>query len=484
MLNPTLVSPIGKAIETAALRAFEDRLLGDIILPSDHRFESARRLWSRMPDPRRPGAIVRCAAPVDVVRTIDFARNNQLEVAVRAGGHSFAADSLCDGGMLIDLSPMRGIRVDSVKRVARAKAGLMAGEFDQATQALGLATVLGECTGVGVSGYTLGGGLGRLMGQYGAACDNLLCVELVDAEGEVFHASAHENEDLFWAIRGGGGNFGIVTSLEYQLYPVHHILSGTLTYPISDTRAVLTFLNDYMINAPDELDVIIDIGNQGLMMSAPAVMEPIVNLTVSYCGDLARGEAALKPLRSFRKPAVDRIRARTYLQAQAFADIRPLVEFASTGGCMALETGFIERLGEKIIDIIEAFSADAPPCFWIAAEHYLHGAICRPAPNHTAFALRQPGYTSRIFSAWRDSNQGDVSIKWVKDLSAALEPFGNDKLYLNYLTEGLGEQGVRTAYATNYERLAMLKSKYDPTNFFHSNRNIHPRATGREGSEH
>jgi FAD/FMN-containing dehydrogenase len=208
MLNPTLVSTVGKAIETAALRAFEDRLLGDIILPSDRRYESARRLWNKMPDPRHPGAIVRCAAPVDVVRAIDFARNNDLEVAVRAGGHSFAADSLCDGGIVIDVSSMKTIRVDSARRVARAEAGLTAGEFDQATQALGLATVLGECTRVGVAGYTLGGGLGRLMGQYGAACDNLLCVELVDAEGEVLRASADENEDLFWAIRGGGGNFG------------------------------------------------------------------------------------------------------------------------------------------------------------------------------------------------------------------------------------------------------------------------------------
>jgi hypothetical protein len=232
-----------------------------------------------------------------------------------------------------------------------------------------------------------------------------------------------------------------------------------------------------MMSAPDELDVIIDIGNQGLMMSAPAVMEPIVNLTVSYCGDLAKGEAALKPLRSFRKPAADRIRAKTYLQAQAFADIRPLVEFGSTGGYMVLETGFIERLGEKVIDVIEAFSVEAPPCFWIAAEHYLHGAICRPAPDLTAFALRHPGYTSRIFSAWRDPNQADVSIKWVKDLAAALEPFGNSKLYLNYLTKGLGDRGVRTAYGRNYERLAVLKSKYDPTNFLRSNRNIRPQVS-------
>jgi hypothetical protein len=229
-----------------------------------------------------------------------------------------------------------------------------------------------------------------------------------------------------------------------------------------------------MMNVPDELDIVIDIGNHGLMTFAPDVMQPIVNLAVSYCGDLAKGEAAVKPLRSFRNPIADTIGVMPYLEMQALSDIRPLAEFGSTGGSMALEGGFIGRLGVEAVDTITAFIAEAPSCFWITAEHYLHGAVCRPAPGHTAFGLRRSGYSSRIFSAWRDPNQADVSIAWVKRLSAALEPFAGGAMYVNYLTAGAGEGGVRVAYGANYERLAALKNNYDPTNFFISNRNIRP----------
>ena len=225
-----------------------------------------------------------------------------------------------------------------------------------------------------------------------------MSVELVTADGEVTGASADENPDLFWAIRGGGGNFGIVTSLEYQLHPIGQILSGNLTYPISDLRAVLTFLDEYMMSIPDELDMLVDIGNPAWMAGVNA--EPVVNLTASYCGDVQRGEAVLKPLRSFRKPAADGIRAMSYLEMQELVDLRPLLSFCGSGGSTALETGFIERLGQEAIDRIEASIAEAPACFWVTADHYLHGAVLRPAPEHTAFALRRRA-PLRIFAAWR-----------------------------------------------------------------------------------
>jgi len=229
--------------------------------------------------------IVRCAVTADVVRSVEFARANELPIAVRAGGHSTSGDSFCDGGMVIDVSPMKGVEINAANRTVRADAGLTASELDRATQALGLATVLGECSAVGIAGYTLGGGLGRLMGKHGAACDNLLSVELVGANGKVIHANQEENADLFWAIRGGGGNFGIATSFEYRLHPATQVLGGTLTYPIADTRKVLTFLDEYMMTVPDEFDVVIDIGNNGVTAAAPGVTQPVISLLLSYCGE-------------------------------------------------------------------------------------------------------------------------------------------------------------------------------------------------------
>ena len=474
MLDTTLFSAAGKAIEEAAVRKFEASLLGDIILPGSERYEQARQHWIGITDPRRPGVIVRCAGTADVVRCIDFSRGNELAIAVRAGGHSAAGDSFCDGGMVIDLSGMKAIEIDTPRRVARGDAGLTVGEFDRATERFDLAAVLGECSSVGIAGYTLGGGLGRLMGKHGAACDNLTSVELVTADGKVVRASSNENGDLFWGVRGGGGNFGIVTSFEYQIHPMREVLGGVLRYPIADIREVLSFLDDYMMNVPDEFDLAVDIGNSGVMTFAPGVTEPIVNLAVSYCGDLAAGEKALKPLRSFGHPLADTIRAMPYIQMQALSDIRPLAELGLSGVPMVIESGFIERLGEEEINIIVASLAEAPSCFWITAEHYLHGAICRLAPDRTAFCLRRSGYTTRIFAAAREPSETDESLAWVQRLRATLEPFSGDALYVNYLSEGSGEAGVKTAYGCNYERLAALKRKYDPTNFFHSNRNISP----------
>ena len=294
-------------------------------------------LWTGLIDPRHPALIVRCSGESDVVRAISFARNNQITVAVRSAGHSLAGDSFCEGGMLIDISGMKRIEVDPVAGVARAQTGLTVGEFDHATQGFGLATVLGECSAVGISGFTLGGGLGRLMGKHGVACDNLVSAELVTAEGSLVRANAAENGDLFWGLQGGGGNFGVVTSLEYRLHPVGRILGGTLTYPISAIRDVLHFVDNYMTEVPDEFDIVVDIGNNGITALAPGIMEPIVNLAVSHCGDLQKGEAALRPLRSFRRPLSDSIRSMPYVAMQSLSDTRPLAEYGSSGASLYLE---------------------------------------------------------------------------------------------------------------------------------------------------
>ncbi|HEY2484907.1 MAG TPA: FAD-binding oxidoreductase [Candidatus Binataceae bacterium] len=476
MSQPKIISTIGRAIEAPALRKFKARVLGEVVLPGEERYERARRTWNGMIDPRHPAMIVRCIAPADVVRCVEFARANDLAIAVRAGGHSACGDSFCEGGLVIDVSGMKNVAVDAGSGTARADAGLTVGEFDRATEPLGLATVLGECASVGIAGYTLGGGLGRLMGKHGSGSDNLLSAELVDADCGAFRVSTEENEDLFWAIRGAGANFGIVTSLEYRLHRVGHCLAGSLTYPIADFREVLTFLDDYMMSVPDELDLVIDVGNPDLMTLAPRINRPIVNLSVSYCGDLQKGEEAIRPLRSFCRNIADSIRPMSYFEMQTLSNLLPLTEFVSSGGSIRMESGFIERLAPDLIETIAAFIAEPPPCVWLSIEHYLHGAVCLPAPAQSAFALRRPGYSSRILSAWRDPKQADVSAEWVQRLDCALKPFAAGAMYLNYLTNAAGDAGVRTAYGANYDRLAELKSKYDPTNFFNSNRNIQPAA--------
>jgi hypothetical protein len=474
--NAKIASLNGKFIEDPTVRTFERHLLGEILHSDEECYEAARRVWSGMIDPRHPAMIVRCATAADVARSVEFARSNEIAVAVRGGGHSLTGDSFCDGGMVIDLSGMKKIEVDRTRCVARADAGLTAGEFDLATKAFGLASVMGECSSVGIAGFTLGGGLGRLMGRYGAACDNLLSAELVGADGMFLRASADENADLFWAIRGGGGNFGIATSFEYRLHHVDQVLIGALMYPVSATREVLTFLDEFMMSIPDEMEISVDIGNTSMTAWAPGVTLPVISLGVSFCGSIKQGQAALRPLRRFRKPLADTIRVMPYYDSQGVFDLRPLTNFVSAGGCVAIEGGFIERIGDEAIDVIVAAIAEAPDLYWISADHYMHGAICRYTSDHMAFALRCPGYCSRVFSAWRKPAQGDMATTWVKRLSAVLEPFSGGAAYLNYLTQRDSYKGVQVAYGSNLKRLALLKSKYDPTNFFNSNRNIRPAA--------
>jgi hypothetical protein len=477
MSEPRIISTSGRAIEAPALEKFKARVLGEVVLPGEARYERARRVWNGRVDPRHPAMIVRCATSADVVRSVEFARANELAIAVHAGGHSLCGDSFCDSGLVVDVSGMKNVAVDAAKCTARADAGLTAGEFDRATEPLGLATVLGECPSVGIAGYTLGGGLGRLMGKHGSGSDNLLAAELVDADSQVLRVSAEENEDLLWAIRGAGANFGVLTSLEYRLHRVGHGLAGSLSYPIEDFRELLTFLDDYMMNVPDELDLVIDVGNPDLMTLAPRINQPIVNLSVSYCGDLQSGEEAVKSLRSFRRNIADSIRPMSYFEMQTLSNLLPLTEFVSSGGSICIETGFVERLAPDLIETIAAFVAEPPPCVWLSIEHYLYGVVCLPAPAHSAFALRRPGYSSRILSAWRGPKHAGLSAEWVQRLNCALKPFAGGAMYLNYLTSAAGDAGVRTAYGANYDRLAELKSKYDPTNFFNSNRDIQPAAS-------
>jgi len=456
-------------VDPAAVRKLASRLRGQALLPGDEPYASACRDWAgRMP--LRPGLVVRCAATEDVVAAVNFAREHDLPLAVRAGGHGFRST---EGGVLVNLSGMTKVSVDAVQRVARADAGLTLGDLDSATRTSDMAAVLGECPSVGMAGFTLGGGLGRLMGQHGSACDNLLSADIVTADGRALHLSASDNADLFWGIRGGGGNFGIVTSFEHRLHPVAPVLSGVLQYPMSQAKAVLRFFGGYMQEAPDELDALIEIGS--VLQYAPDIRAPAVVINVCCCGNLTAAEQTLRPLRAFGPPAVDTIQPMPYFEAQTLgANLNLLLHHLRPKYSRSGINGFVTRLAEGAVEAVADHANRPPSDSWqIAFDHYLHGAICHVPETELAFSLRQGGYSFRLVAFQEGPGPAETAAAWVNSLNEALKAFCGGRMYLNYLTDQ-GEPGVRSALGVNYGRLAALKKQYDPTNFFRLNPNIPP----------
>src|SRR5713226_3732665 len=416
-----VISTTGRVVEEKAIQGLKASLRGELIRLGDESYESTRRVWNRKYD-KHPGLIVHCAEAADVIRAVDFARNHDLLVAVRGGGHSYAGHAICDGGMVIDLSRMRGIQVDPVRRIARTEAGLTVSEFDQATQAFGLATTPGECPSTGVAGLTLGGGFGFLMGKCGLSCDNLLSAEVVTADGRVLTASARENEDLFWGLRGGGGNFGVVTSLEYRLHPVSHVLGGMVTYPRSQAQEVLRFFREFTRTAPDELTAA-----AGVLADRPAGGGSAFCIVVCYCGDLQTGEEVLRPLRSFGRPEMDSIRPLPYVEIQSLLDAPPLQLSISWKGY------FLRELSDEAIDVIALHLAKAPSPFCTIWMDHLHGAVSRIGLGETAFSLRDAGYASWVQSLWEDSAQAGPSVEWVNNFWEAMQPFSTGGVYVHIL---------------------------------------------------
>jgi len=457
------------SIDKAAIRRFASRLHGQVLLPDDRNYLSACRDWTGQ-IPIRPGLLVRCASTEDVLASVNFARDNEVLPAVRGGGHGLRAT---EGGMLIDLSRMKKTQVNRSQRSVRSEPGVTVGELDKVTRAFGHAAVLGECSSVGISGFTLGGGLGRLMGEHGAAVDNLLFAEIVTADGKVLRASGTENEDVFWAIRGGGGNFGIVTSFEYRIHPVGQVFAGTLVYPISKAEMVFRFFGNYMATAPDQLDALIEIG-KGILLYAPNGNVPTVAITVCCGGDLRAAERALRPLRSFGSPTADTIRQMSYFEAQTLQNLKPLIDHATPSYSGYLKQGFVTRVADDVIDaVVDHCEKPAGVSWSVAFDHYMHGAICRVAEKEMAFSLRKNGYSFRITSLERGLHLPNASVEWARSLYDALERFSGGRMYLNYLSDE-GEEGVRAAFGSNYSRLAALKKKFDPGNFFRLNPNIEP----------
>lgn len=439
---------------------------GKVLLPSDDGYDEARKVWNGMVD-KRPALIARCTCTEDVVAAVQSAREHELLVSVRGGGHNYAGKAVCDDGLMIDLSPMKSIHVDPERRTARAQAGLRLGEFDRETQKFGLATTLGVNTDTGIAGLTLGGGNGWLGGKYGLACDNLLSAEMVTAEGEVITASAEENEDLFWGLRGAGANLGVVTSFEYRLHPVGPVLGGMVLHPLSQGEEVLRFFDEFSSAAPDELNTV------GAVLTAPDGTLAFAT-AVCYCGPVELGEKVLKPLRTFSSPLADLISPRPYTEMQTLFD-----EAWQPGRLYYNKAHNIRTLSESAIETLLAYARTIPTPLSNIAFQQLHGAATRVGTSETAFPHRYPHYVLMAHPATDDPADSEKMIRWAQECWQAMEPFAERAVYVNALEDYLeeGEQRVREAYGPNYDRLVALKNKYDPANFFRLNQNIPPTAS-------
>ena len=446
-------------LDNAAVEDFAAGLLGALIRPGDGDYATTRKVWNGMID-KYPALIVRCASADDVVRAVTFARSQNLLVSVRGGGHSTAGFAICDGGLVIDLSQMKGISVDPHKRTARAEPGLTLKELIAATQPHGLATTTGVVSDTGIAGLTLGGGLGWLMGTYGLACDNVLSFEVVTADGQVRHASADENSDLYWALRGGGGNFGVVTAFEYWLHPLGKVLAGMVVHPMARAKEVLRFYRDFTASAPDELTAC------AALLTSPDG-HPAIAVIVCYSGSLEAGEHVVAPLRQVGPPILDLIHPMDYL------DLIQMLDAGNPPGRHYYEKGCsVKHLTDEAIEAIVAAGAALTSPYSLVLIQHMHGAASRIAPRATAFALRGEYYLPLFVAQW-PAGAADRHIAWSRASWAALQPFASQGTYVNFMAADETDR-VRAAYGVNYERLVALKNQYDTTNFFCSNQNIQP----------
>ena len=450
------------AIAGSIRRMLGSDLRGTVIYPGDVGYDAARTVFNGMID-RRPLAVVRCAAPSDVVRSVELARRHDLPLTVRGGGHSVAGNAVREGAVMLDLSGMKAVQVDPEARTVRAEPGLTLAEFDEATHGFGLATTLGVVSVTGIAGLTLGGGLGWLNGRYGLACDNLISADVATADGRLLRASAAENEALFWGIRGGGGNFGVVTSFEYQLHPVDRVLAGRLTYPLGAAARVLRFYDDFVSSAPDELSTAVS-----LAMSPTG--EPVVSIAFCYCGPVDEGERVLRPLRTFHAPAEDVIQPLPYPVLQKALD-----EGFPSGRLHYWKSGWLRHLTEAAIATLMEFLPQMPSSVSSVGLQRMHGAASRVPRTATAFAHRAAQHDFLILSQWSEPADTHSNVEWTTSLFESMRPHLEESVYVN----NLGDEGpsrVRAAYGENYSRLAAVKRTYDPGNVFRANQNIDPAA--------
>ena len=452
---------VAVTVQAGSIEDLRASVRGSVITPADAGYDEARRVWNASID-RRPAAIVRCRAAADVIAAVNFARANLLPLAVRGGAHNVAGRCTCDDGIVIDFSEMKGIRVDQAAKTVRAEPGLRWSEFDRETQAFGLATTGGTVGDTGIAGLTLGGGFGWLGGRCGMTADNLLSADVVLATGELVHASAAENPDLFWALRGGGGNFGVVTSFEYRLHTVGPtIVGGLIVHPFPQAAEALRFYGGFIRQMPDDLTV------AAVLMTAPDGNKAC-GFVAAYAGSVEDGLEAVRPLKEFGTPVMDMIGPLPYAAQQA------LLEGAMPPNLRNYwKADFIPEVSGGMVDIaVDAYSRSVSPMSALLF-FPIHGAASRIAPDATAYPHRR-GIHFGIYALWNDPAADRANTAWVRQTWDAIQPFVPGGVYVNELGEDEGDNRVQQAYAGNFERLRAIKRKYDPDNLFCLNANIKP----------
>lgn len=474
MINNLSATPVATfpILDNHLIESLKNRFQGDILQPADAGYDDARKIWNALID-KYPALIARCKTSQDVIEAVNFARENHLVLSVRGSGHNVAGNAVCNGGLVIDLSLMKDIQVDPEKRTATAQPGVVFGEMDKATQPYGLAAPGGIVSQTGISGLTLGGGFGWLTRKHGFSCDNLISAEIVTADGRLLTASASENPDLFWGIRGGGGNFGVATSLTYQLQPVGpEVLAGMIIYALDDASEVLRFYRDFTASTPEEL------GTMAFFRLAPAAPfipeelhgKPVMAINTCYAGEIEEGERVLAPLRAFGSPIFDGIKRTTFAAHNSSMDAGQ-----PAGMYYYWKSEYVTEIADNAIETLVAYAANMTSPYARLAVFQLGGAIQRHDEQAMAVSHRNVKYVIAINTGWADPDDTGKQIQWTRDLWTAIRPFSSGGVYVNFLSADDGEERVRAAYGTaKLERLAQLKSKFDPSNLFHMNQNIKP----------
>jgi FAD/FMN-containing dehydrogenase len=473
MANLTLET-IGGARTTLgaeALDAYRAQLRGVLCTPGESGYEEARTIWNAMIH-RRPALIARAAGAADVIRTVNFAREHGVLLSVRGGGHNIAGNALCDGGLMLDLTPMKSVRIDPASRTARVEPGVTLGEFDKEAQAFGLATPLGINSTTGVAGLTLGGGFGWLSRKHGLTIDNLLSVDVVTADGRLVHANERENADLFWAVRGGGGNFGVATMFEYRLHPVGpEVLAGLIVHPFSNAKELLAGYLEFASRAPEELTVWVVLRKAPPLPFLPPEVhgKEIVVFAVCYAGDIEKGRKAIAPLQALGKPIADVVGPSPFAGWQSAFD--PLLTPGARNYWKSHD--FLDLTGAAAQILADyAGRLPSPECEIFLGQ--MGGATNRVLSEATAYPHRNVKYIVNVHARWRDAAQDQACIGWARELFDKMAPLATGGVYVNFMPEDETQRIRAGAYGPNYSRLAKLKAKYDPGNLFRQNQNIAP----------
>lgn len=447
-------------------------LRGELLRPSDNEYEEARSVWNAMIN-RRPALIVRCLGVADVVTCVNAAREHNLTLCIKGGGHNISGLAVCDGGLMLDMSLMRGVWVDPTTRTARAQAGCLLGDLDRETQVHGLAAVVGFVSNTGIAGLTLGGGFGYLTRRFGWSCDSLLSMDVVTADGRVVRASEKENVDLFWGLRGGGGNFGVVTSFEYKLYPIGpEVVAGAIAWRAEDAPDVLQMYRSLANQAPPELTCV-----AGMRMAPPAPWlpkeihgKPIVALFICYTGSVEEGERRVAPIKAFGSPVGDVIQRRPYVSQQSLLDATQ-----PKGRRYYWKSEYLPKVEPELLAKVMEHAKRIVSPHSLIILFPLDGALNQLPEDHTPMGNRDAAAVINIAASWEKAEDDKANMEWARAAWRDIRPFSTGGTYVNFLTEEEGDERIHAAYGKNYERLVAIKTRWDPRNFFRMNKNIAPR---------